>query len=92
MAQAPEDQADRKTRATARNITVRLDAETLRRARMLAAREGSSVSRMLARAIADMVREDEAYEAAKRDALALLDRGFHWGGRIRATRDELHER
>ena len=89
MAQAQKDQ---KTVVMARNITVRLDAETIRRARILAARAGSSVSRMLARVIAEMVREDESFESAKRDALDLLDRGFHWGGGIRATRDELHER
>jgi hypothetical protein len=36
--------------------------------------------------------EREAYECAKRDAMVLLDRGFHLGGVIRATRDEWHER
>jgi hypothetical protein len=38
------------------------------------------------------VGEDEAYERAERQATALLDRGFHMGGLIRAGRDELHER
>lgn len=36
--------------------------------------------------------QDDEYEAAKRRALALLDRGFPLGGRIDARRDELHER
>jgi hypothetical protein len=31
-----------------------------------------------------------AYERAQRRALALLDQGFHLGGRIEATRDEWH--
>jgi O-phosphoseryl-tRNA(Cys) synthetase len=39
-----------------------------------------------------LVSEDDAYEQAQRQALALLDRGFHLGGVITATRDEWHER
>lgn len=31
-------------------------------------------------------------QAAERQALMLLDKGFHLGGVIRAGRDELHER
>jgi len=38
------------------------------------------------------VGNEEAYERAERQALALLDQGFHMGGIIRASRDELHER
>jgi predicted transcriptional regulator len=64
---------------TAREI--RLDRETLRRARILAARDGTSMSRLLVRAIEEMVREDGAYESAKRAALAELDRGYPLGGR-----------
>jgi hypothetical protein len=36
--------------------------------------------------------EEDAHERAKRRALDLLDRGFHLGGVIRATRDDWHER
>lgn len=38
------------------------------------------------------VEEDDTYEQAKAQALALLDRGFPLGGQIKATRDEWHER
>jgi hypothetical protein len=38
------------------------------------------------------VGDEEAYERAERQAMALLDDGFHLGGVIRAKRDELHER
>jgi len=38
------------------------------------------------------VGEQKAYEAAHRRARATLERGFHLGGTIRATRDEWHER
>jgi hypothetical protein len=36
--------------------------------------------------------EEEAYERARSQATLLLDQGFHLGGVIRASRDELHER
>ena len=81
------------TAATAsQNITIRLDRRTVRRAKVLAAKQNTSISRLIARQIETLVGEDEAYEQAKRRALALLDRGLHLGGRIEASRDEWHER
>jgi predicted transcriptional regulator len=77
---------------TTQNITVRLDRRTLRRAKILAAKRNTSVSRLLAEQIEALVGEDEAYERAQRQALALLDRGFHLGGQIIATRGEWHDR
>lgn len=78
--------------STTQNITVRLNRRTLRKARILAAKRNTSISGLLADQIEALVGEDEAYEQAQRRALALLDRGFHLGGRIEATRDEWHER
>jgi predicted transcriptional regulator len=74
------------------NITVRLDRHTLRKAEILAAKRNTSISGLLAEQIEALVGGDEAYEHAQRRALALLDRGFHLGGRIESTRDEWHER
>jgi hypothetical protein len=74
------------------NITLSLTPHTIRKAKILAAKRGSSISGLLAEQIEMLVGEDEAYELAQRQALALLDQGFHLGGVIRATRDELHER
>jgi predicted transcriptional regulator len=74
------------------NITIRLDRRTLRKARILAVKRNTSISRLLAAQIETLVGEDEAYEQARRRAMALLDRGFHLGSRIEATRDEWHER
>ncbi len=76
----------------AQNLTLRLDREIIRKARVLAAQEGTSVSKLLSRYVERMVEEEAAYEAARRRALALLDEGFHLGGTIRASRDEWHER
>ena len=74
------------------NITISLDRRTLRKAKVLAAKRGTSISGLLAGQIETLIGEDEAYERAERQALALLDQGFHLGGVIRASRDELHER
>lgn len=74
------------------NITVSLDRQVLRKAKILAARRETSISRLIAEEIESLVGDDEAYELAQRQALALLDKGFHMGGIIRASRDELHER
>jgi len=64
----------------------------LKKARVLAARQATSISKLLADQIEMLVGEDEAYERAERQALALLDKGFSLGGVIRGTRDEWHER
>jgi predicted transcriptional regulator len=78
--------------STSQNITIRLEGRTLRKAKVLAAQRNTSVSRLLAQQIESLVGENDAYEQARRRALALLDRGFHLGGRVEATRDEWHER
>jgi hypothetical protein len=74
------------------NLTISLPRETIHKAKILAARRATSVSGLLAEQIELLVGGDEAYERAKREALQLLDEGFHLGGTLRATRDELHER
>ena len=75
-----------------RNVTISLSRQVLRKARILAARRETSISGLLAQEIESLVGEEEAYERAEREALAILEKGFHMGGRISATRDELHER
>jgi hypothetical protein len=77
---------------TKQNLTVSLTRQTLRKAKILAARRGSSISGLLAEQIEILVGEEEAYERARRQATELLDQGFHLGGVICATRDEWHER
>jgi hypothetical protein len=74
------------------NLTVSLTPQTIRKAKILAARRGSSISGLLAQQIEILVGEEEAYERAQRQAETLLDQGFHLGGVIRATREEWHER
>jgi len=74
------------------NVTVSLERQTIRKAKILAAKLGTSISGLLAKQIEVLVGDEEAYEHAERQARALLDEGFHMGGVIRASRDELHER
>lgn len=78
--------------STTQNITVRLNRRILRKAKILAAQRNTSISGLVAEQIEALVGEDDAHEQAQRRALALLDQGFHLGGRIQATRDEWHER
>ena len=74
------------------NVTISLSREILKKARILAARRDTSISGLLAHEIESLVANEEAYECAQRQALALLEKGFHLGGEIRASRDDLHER
>lgn len=78
--------------STTQNITVRLNRRTLRKAKVLAAKRNTSISGLLAEQIEALVGQDDAYEQAQRRALALLEQGFHLGGRIEVTRDEWHDR
>jgi len=74
------------------NITLKIEAELLREARVLAAEEGTSVSSLLATQLEQVVRERKGYHLARRRAITRLRRGFdlHWTPP--RSRDELHER
>ncbi len=74
------------------NVTISLDRKTIQKARIVAARRSTSISGLVARQIEILVGEEEAYERAEQQAMALLDRGFHLGGVIGTSRDELHDR
>ena len=75
-----------------RNLTIKLDRETIRTAKMLASRRSISLSVLVAQRIERIFGEEESYECAERQARKLLARGFHLGGGVRVGRDELHER
>ncbi|NJD67581.1 MAG: hypothetical protein C3F12_06480 [Candidatus Methylomirabilota bacterium] len=74
------------------NITLRLDKELIRKAKVLAAQQGTSVSGLLARRLEQLINEEEAYETARRHALDVLERGFHLGGKIPCPREQWHDR
>jgi predicted transcriptional regulator len=74
-----------------RNLTIQLDSDTIRKAKVLAAKRGTSLSGLVAAHIRESVDADAAYESARRGALEWLERGLHLGGG-RLNRDQLHER
>jgi hypothetical protein len=74
------------------NITLKIDADILREARILAAEEGRSVSALLADRLEAMVRERKAFDKARRRALSRLRAGLDLQWTPPKSRDELHER
>jgi hypothetical protein len=74
------------------NITISIDRELIRQARVVAARRGTSVSGLLAAELARTVAEDDTYQRSQKQALVILDEGFHMGGQPLPPRDELHDR
>ena len=75
-----------------RNLTVQLDEETVAKAKVLAARRSTSVSKLVAHEIQRLVGEDDAYRRARTAALAHLEKGFPLGGGALPDRDSLHDR
>ena len=74
------------------NVTVSIDRETLRKAKILAAQRGTSISGLLANQIEQLVGDHDVYQKEKRQALAFLEKGFSLGGDILVRREEWHER
>jgi len=75
-----------------RNITVQLDEATVQKARVAAAKRGSSISRLLTEQIEALARQDDDYDRAMQDALAELERGFDLGGGPYPTRESVYDR
>ncbi len=74
------------------NVTLKVDSNLLREARVIAAEEGRSVSALLADRLEALVRERKAFERARRRALARLRKGIDLRWTPPRSRDELHER
>lgn len=74
------------------NVTLKLDADLLREARVIAAEEGRSVSALLADRLESLVRDRKAFDQARRRALARLREGIDLRWTPPRSRDELHER
>ena len=74
------------------NVTVSLNVEVVRKAKILAAKRGTSISAMLAEQVESLVKRDDTQERAIQSAIARMQRGFRLGGGKLVSRDELHER
>lgn len=74
------------------NITLSIDKDLIRKAKILAAQKQTSISGMLSRELEKIIDDSEEYELFKRKALININQGFHLGGKITVSREELHER
>jgi hypothetical protein len=74
------------------NVTIKIETDLLREARVLAALEGSSISALLAARLEQAVRERKGYDQARRRAVARLRTGYDLQWTPASSRDELHER
>ncbi|WP_159080128.1 DUF6364 family protein [Nocardia suismassiliense] len=77
-----------------RNVTLQLDEEVITQAKVIAARQGTSVSALLAQQVRELAADAARYEAAKVQALQLMAeaaaRGS--GGRVTWSREDLYDR
>lgn len=73
------------------NLTLQLDVDVIRRARIMAAKRGTSVSALVARELDGLVEQDARYEEAWRRAEELMRGATPRGGRS-WRREELHDR
>jgi hypothetical protein len=76
------------------NVTLALPKEVLRKARMKAVAQQTSLSAIMTELLTDFVGSDERYAAARQRSREIRERGlpFNTYGTITWTRDELHER
>jgi uncharacterized protein DUF6364 len=74
------------------NVTLKLDADLLREARVVAAEAGRSISGLLTDQLESLVRERKAFDRARKRALARLRKGRDLQWTPPKSRDELHER
>ncbi len=74
------------------NLTIKIDDEELiRRAKMLAAGKGTSLSALVRDYLEKLVRGDDEYEGARRRAMRWMRKGLALGGKP-LTREEAHDR
>jgi plasmid stability protein len=75
-----------------KNITVSLDDETYRRARVKAAEQDTSVSALVRRFLTDLAQEESEFERLKREEGALREKITRFSAADRLSRDAAHAR
>jgi capsular polysaccharide biosynthesis protein len=73
-----------------RNLTVQLDEDLIRRAKVIAAERGTSVSGLVAAQIINLIEMRDRYTIARESALEMMSAATDRGGR-RWTRDDLYD-
>lgn len=75
-----------------KNVTITLDEEVARWARIRAAEQNTSVSRLVGEMLKEKMQEEEAYLLAMEQYLAAKPRALKKAGERYPRREELHER
>jgi uncharacterized protein YdaU (DUF1376 family) len=75
-----------------KNITVSLDEETYRRARIIAAQRETSVSALVKQFLVELAEGESEAERLKREERKLRERITVFRASDRLSRDEAHER
>lgn len=80
-------------RVNRRNVTITLDEEVARWARIKAAEADTSVARLVGDMLKERMQQDADYAAAMRQHFELVrPRERSWSGGRRPTREDLHNR
>lgn len=75
-----------------KNITVSLDDETYRRARVIAAERDTSVSALVKQFLAELTSGESEFERLKREERELREQIKNFSASDRLSRDEIHDR
>ena len=78
--------------AIVKNITVTVDDETYRRARIKAAEKDTSISALVKQFLAGLAAEESATEALKRQERMLREQITEFRAADRLSRDDVHRR
>jgi predicted transcriptional regulator len=76
------------------NVTISVPKDILRKAKHIAINRQTSLSRLLADTLEDIVEREDTYNNAKARQLAAMKQGFNLGakGKITWKREDLHAR
>jgi hypothetical protein len=76
------------------NITLAINKEVLRKAKAIALKRRTSLSRLITDYFQELSNQDDEYQQAMQRHFALMEKGYDLGtnGKITWTRDELYDR
>jgi plasmid stability protein len=75
-----------------KNVTITLEEEVARWARVRAAEKNTSMSRLIGELLREHMKQEESYEAAMRRFLSRKPKPLKPRGRTYPSREELHDR
>jgi hypothetical protein len=75
------------------NVTLSLPKDVLKKAKILAIEQDSSLSGLMTRLLEELVSKRDAYRQAREHHLAVFEKlDLGTGGRVNWSREDLHER